>query len=65
MGPFSSATNYNKSSWYKDVGQFTGSWFLRGRFFAGGVNAGIFGFNSSDGSADNTVSFRIVLTPNN
>ena len=53
-------------SWYNDYSYFTYSswhWFARGGYYANDVNAGIFGFTSSNGASHIRRSARAILTP--
>ena len=71
LGPFQSTVDSDnksryKSSWYSDFGYFLSAsvpWFRRGGTPSNGKNAGIFAFHNEGGRADNSNTFRIVLTP--
>ncbi len=61
VGPFKS----NQSSFWNDKAEFvfnTNYYFIRGFNMTSPTNAGIFGFSNKDGSQDNTIGFRIVLS---
>ena len=62
MGPF----NSNRGSWYSDLAYFvypSSPWFDRDGHYSGTTGAGVFVFGDYAGAVNNTLSFRVVLTP--
>ena len=52
------------NGWYSDYAYFVNTsapWFIRGGHYSNATNAGVFGFDSSNGSAINGFSFRLIL----
>jgi len=71
MGPYGNVTDpdggaRHRTSWYGDYAYFVTAaspWFYRGGDWYFGVGAGAFAFNNHTGGVNNSLSFRIVLTP--
>ena len=72
IGPFYNETYYGVqrtvSSWYSDYAIYLRQeyvWFLRGGIIGYGTYNGIYAFSNMTGMNNNSISFRIVLTPKN
>ena len=66
MGPFYEENNRSILSWYKISGGFIYTiypWFIRGNCHNYGSETGMFSFGQHDGDINDTIGFRIVLTP--